>query len=349
MLTYKARAVASEMPKRILIVRTDRLGDVVLTLPMAGAIKSAETDTEVFFLARSYTAPILERSPSVDKVLIVGVSASILEAIRTFRQSHADVAFFPSPRFSLALAAFLAGVSVRVGTGYRWYSLLFNRRVYEHRRTAERHEAAYNLRMLSHAGIRASEDEQPKLLLRKVEVDAVDSWLTTELGGGSKFAILHVTIGGSSHPWPIEFYVELGRKIAKQFHMAIILTGLSEEAEGLRSIALAIGSEHARVFAGHPLPELAALLQRAELVIAASTGPGHLAAALGTNTIGLFPLPTPLSKERWGFRGRRVSNISPEAIAECPNCVNCTCMERLNVQIVWKAVESAIVARQPAA
>src|SRR5665213_483440 len=327
----------------ILIVRTDRLGDVILTLPMAHALKRALPECHISFLICSYTQPIVERCPDVDEVFIAEPEISFRELIRIFSESKADVAFFPSPRFRLAMAAWLTHIPKRIGTGFRWYSFLFTHRIFEHRKTAERHEAEYNLRMLTSLGISAPRDELPNILLQKEEREAVDEWLASHLGDPSaKFAVLHTTNGGSTHPWPTQNFIELGRMIFERYGMTIILTGLRQEAVILDAIANSFGAGAAQVFAGHSLPELAALLERASVVVATGTGPGHLAAALGANTIGLFPLPLAISKERWGFRGPRVRNLSPEPLAACPNCEQCTCMERLDVRSVWNAVEASL-------
>jgi heptosyltransferase-3 len=338
---------------KILIVRTDRLGDVILTLPMARALKRASLECHISFLIRSYTQPIVERSPDVDEVFLAEPEISYRELVRTFRESNADTAFFPSPQFRLAMAAWLARIPKRVGTGFRWYSFLFTHRIFEHRKTAERHEAEYNLRMLTSLGISAPKDELPNILLRNEEREAVDEWLASHLGNSSAiFAVLHITNGGSTEPWPIQNFVELGRMMFERYGMTIILTGLRQEAVILDTIANSIGDEAsatmraAQVFAGHSVPELAALLERAEVVVASSTGPGHLAAALGANTIGLFSLPLPLSKERWGFRGPHALNLSPEPLVACPTCEHCTCMERLDVRSVWNAVEASLRSNQ---
>lgn len=285
---------------QMLIVRTDKLGDVVLTLPMARAIKKAFPDARISFLAREYTRPIIERCPDVDEIRVIEDRTSFWKLIRQFRV--VQTAFFPSPRFRLALAAFFARVPKRIGTGYRWYSFLFTDRIYEHRKTAEHHEAEYNLRMLSTLGITAESGELPFIRLHEAEKKEVDAWMKDNIPT-PEFAVLHIMSGGSSQQWPIQNFVELGIALAGRDGMSIVLTGTLEESSVISSAANAIGGSRAFPFIGHPLAELAALLERASVVIAASTGPGHLAAALGTPSIGLFPLPLAISKTRWGFRG----------------------------------------------
>jgi heptosyltransferase-2 len=307
---------------------------------MVTAIRKTWPNTYVSFLATEYTKPIIERSADVDEILIL--NEGFWDQVQLFRNAKADVVFFPSPRFSLALAAFLARVSIRIGTGFRWYSLLFNRRMYEHRKTAEHHEAVYNLRMLTKIGISPSYDELPEITLRQDEISDIKTWLKytrlTDTSHG-KFAVLHVGSSGSSKEWPVDRFAELGRLLVDRHNFSIILTGLLDDKERLQDLQRKIGERHAFLFVGASLPELAALLERAEIVVSNSTGAGHLAAALGTRSVGLFPLPPAISKERWGFRGPRVANISPPPLADCPNCKTCTCMERLEISNVVRNIE----------
>ncbi len=329
-------------PLRILIVRSDRLGDVMLTLPMARAIKKALPDAQVTFLAREYTRSIVERCTDVDEVRTMDEKTSFWKLVRLFRQM--DVAFFPSPRFSLALAAFIARVPKRVGTAYRWYSFLFSTKIYEHRKTAEHHEAEYNLRMLTATGITADLTELPTIELHFEEKKSVDEWLRKTMGADqAKFAVLHCTNGGSTQSWPVQEFIEVGRAIIERYGINIVLTGTAQDANILNVATASIGAEHAIPFVGHSLLELAALLKRASIIITVGTGPGHLAAALNAPTVGIFPLPLPISKERWGFRGTNVINLSPAPISECPNCQHCTCMERMDTENVMNAVHTLFI------
>ena len=324
---------------KVLIVRTDRLGDVILTLPMASAIRKGLPNARISFLVREYTRPIARRAPDVDEIIIADNRESIGKLIHLIRTIKPDVVFFPNPRFDTAVAAWMARVPLRIGTGYRWYSLLFNRRIFEHRKTAKYHEAVFNLRMLKEIGISADYDQLPNIKLRSEEIAIVDEWLSTSLGAGSKFAVLHVGSGGSGKDWPLDQFIVLARALAERSNLSIVLTGSQEDNDRLSFIAYEIGKERALLFTGRSLPELAALLSRASIVISNSTGPGHLAAVLGVPTVGLFPLPASLSKERWGFRGPHVANVSPRPVADCPNCRECTCMERLEVGRVVDEVE----------
>jgi heptosyltransferase-3 len=315
----------------VLIVRTDRLGDMILTLPMARAIRRAMPSARVSFLISEYTKPIVALCPDVDAVVIARNGFGDL--VRQFRTAKADVVFFPNPNFRFALAAFIARIPKRVSTAYRWYSLLFTGRISEHRRTAKRHEAEFNLRMLSYVGIPVEGSEQASIATNEGDREFVASWLTKN-DVNNRFAVLHTSSGGSSKEWPRSKFDELADRLSKECGLGIVYTGLHKDtASGM-------------LFVNHSLPQLAALLQQASLVLANSTGPGHLAAALNVPTVGLFPLPLALSKERWGFRGQYVKNLSPEPVPGCPNCKECTCMERLEVSLVMKEATELLGAQR---
>ncbi len=329
-------------PSSLLIVRTDRLGDLVLTMPMASEIKRALPNSLVSFLVSEYTRPIAERCDAIDQVISVDAATSLWQRISLFRSGRWDAVFFPNPNFSLALAAFLARIPRRIGTGYRWFSLLYNRRIYEHRRNGSRNEAEHNLIMLQQIGIDADLKTLSHINVRDEEDSSVQSWLDTIFPNGSaRFAVLHIPTSGSSKDWALDKFVELGKSLRDELGMALVLTGLASDQLFLERVQIAIGSG-VHLFCGKPLPELAALLRRASVVISNSTGPGHLAAALGTSAIGLFPLPRALARERWGFRGKHATNLAPQPIEGCPDCKECTCMERILARDVIKVVRELV-------
>src|SRR3972149_8448393 len=142
-------SVLNQEYRRFLIVRTDRIGDVILTLPMARALKLRRPDAHVAVLIRSYTAELARADRNVDEIIALdGGRPSWTGTIARLREAQFDVVFHTHPMARLAFIALLAGIPVRVGTGFRWYSFLFNRRVYEHRKDAARHELEYNLNLL---------------------------------------------------------------------------------------------------------------------------------------------------------------------------------------------------------
>ena len=150
--------VLNDDVKNILLVRIDRIGDVILSLPMLPLLKRRFPNATISVLMRQYTRELVEHHSCVDEVLVYEHEDSLRSLwaiLREIRKRHFDIAIIPYPRFRPALILFFAGIRTRVGSGYRWYSFLFNRRVFEHRKDAKRHEAEYNLNLLRPLGIEA--------------------------------------------------------------------------------------------------------------------------------------------------------------------------------------------------
>ena len=129
-----------------MVTRTDGLGDLIVTLPVAVALKMRLPEVEVAFLVAPYTAPIARRVAEIDQVM---TTSSMRGELRMMRSYHPDAIVFAKPEPRLALEALLAQIDVRIGTGYRYYSGLFTRWVYEHRRKGAKHEAQYGVNLLS--------------------------------------------------------------------------------------------------------------------------------------------------------------------------------------------------------
>jgi ADP-heptose:LPS heptosyltransferase len=310
------------MSKRYGVVRTDRLGDVILTLPTASALKRAEPDAEVVFVVRRYAAPLLRGNPFVDRVVVLEElfeNAGFGERVRRIRALRLDVVFLVYPRFALAAAFRLAGVPVRVGSGYRWYSFLFNRKVYEHRKDAKRHELEYNLGLLERVGVSAESGfDNVEFGLRPVP-EAVESVrrILAERGVKENEALvaLHPGSGGSAADLPIEKFATLARRVAASLRARVVVTG----SEGERPLAarLAETSNRAIDLAGAlSLTELVALIDRCAVFVANSTGPLHIAAAVGTPVVGFYPTFAAASKERWGPYSSQRAVLEPTSRSE---------------------------------
>jgi heptosyltransferase-3 len=326
------------MIKRILIIRPDKIGDLILTLPMATVIKRYLPEANVAFLVREYTASLLGLAPDVDKTVIYDTNWSLSKTISVLRSAKPDAIFFFGSKFKLTLAAFFARIPIRVGRAYWWYSFLYNKKIYEHRKTAGHNEAEYNVRML--AAIDMPTDRTP--------FPHFDHTLLPKLSfPRSNYFVLHITTGGSTQAWNEESFISLAANLKQKLDHPIILTGIPAEYEYLLRIGerMKQSSCDVHIMTENTLPELASILTNARLVVACGTGPGHLAASLGTPTIGLFPNVLTLSKERWGFRGEHVVNISPTTMprAECPYCKDCICINEITVPQVIEAVNDLII------
>jgi lipopolysaccharide heptosyltransferase II len=319
-------------PKNLLIVRTDRIGDVVLTLPLAGIVKKYYPDCRITLLLKNYTKSLAEGHPYIDDVLIAEEQEgkmSLFDNIRKIGKFNFDTAIVVNPTLLSSLILFFSGINNRIGTGYRWYSLLFNYKSFEHRKYGERHELEFNINLLRFLGI--NEKVKPGAVSFDLQIDkASDERVRTILkikGIDLKkpVIIVHPGSGGSAVDLPRKSFKELIKLINSNLKAEIILTGSKEEMELCQEIHIA---GKTRNLAGLlNLSDLTTLINSSDIFIANSTGPLHIAAALGKYVIGFYPKIAACSKVRWGPYTDKSYVFTPNL--ECTNCTREQC-ERLN-------------------
>jgi heptosyltransferase-3 len=284
--------------ENILIVRTDRLGDVLLTTPVSTALRATFPRATISWLVRPYTAPLLGHNPDVDEILIDrGESPGWLaDRIRNGRFEAAIVAF---PRWRIVRALWLARVPVRIGPANKIYSILLNRRIRQHRSKGKKHEADYNLELLAPLGV-SFKRYPTRYVATDDEREAARRFLETKgISGAQPLVVLHPGSGGSSARWPIEHFAALGDALMADGCDIVVTAGPGEDHER----AMGAGMSRPPVFiagGGVSIREMAAILSRAALVVTNSTGPLHLAVALGVPTVSVYsPVPA-RHPARWG-------------------------------------------------
>ena len=317
--------------KNILIVRTDRIGDLVLTLPLAGLIKEHYPDCKVSFLVRDYTKSIVNNHSFIDEVIIlknVDGKTGFFDNLHIIKAKKFDACIVVYPTFVIALVIFFSGIRNRIGTGYRWYSFLFNQKVYEHRKNAEKHELEFNVNLLEKLKIKNNVDETN--VNYDLKVDESGLKIVFQILADEKIdlqkpiIIVHPGSGGSSMDLPINRFAELVKKLDNDNYQ-VLITGNKNEIEICDKIKT---SDRVKNLAGKfNLEELTALISKSVMFISNSTGPLHIAAALGKFTVGFYPKIISCSKERWGPYTNKKLVYEPQI--DCKNCTHEQC-EKLN-------------------
>ncbi len=311
-------------PKNILIVRTDRIGDVVLSLPLAGLIKKRYPQCKVSFLVRNYTKDILFNHPSIDNVIILNEDNNKIllgENIKHLKNFNFDSSIVVYPTFWIAYLTFLSGIPKRIGTGYRWYSFLFNTKIYVHRKYAEKHELEFNVDLLKPLGINEQVNEhyvQYNIQVNPNSEQKIKEILKeTGINSDDFIAIFHPGSGGSSVDLPVEKFKKIIDLISKNDKIKILLTGSKEETKICEMLKV---NEKIKSLAGElNLSEVIALINMSNIFVSNSTGPLHIAAALGKNTVGFYPRILACSGKRWGPYTNKKKIFEPSI-----NCENCT-------------------------
>jgi len=334
-------------PKNILIIRTDRIGDVVLTLPLASILKKHFPNSIITFLLREYTKPLAVNNKLIDEIITIDGDFSnltYLEKIKRLKKKF-DLAIIAFPTFSIAALLFFSGIKIRIGSGYRWYSFLFNYKVFEHRKDVKFHELEYNIHLLKAIGINevitpsnvdfslhssAKSRQQIQSELEKHRVSL-----------NKKIIIIHPGSGGSSIDLPINSMKKLIEKLAYDLDIEILITGNDKDEELCKMLVV---NEKTKNFAGKfNLENMIALIEKSELLIANSTGPIHIAAALNKHVIGFYPKVLVCSEKRWGPYTEMKKVFVPQI--DCNNCTieqceRLNCMATIDVDEVYKTVVS---------
>ncbi len=329
--------------QKFLVVRTDRIGDVILTLPTLKALKENFKDAEVTLLLRSYTSELADGLADTVIYDKEDKPKPFFEILNEIRRRHFDTAIVAYPRFRIALLLWLAGIPVRVGTGYRWYSFLFNKRVYEHRKTVKKHEAEYNLSLLKAIGCEIPEKPEVQLELSEQQrKTAIVLRHNLGISVTDKMIILHPGSGGSALNWKPEKFSQLATELIRQGFKVVISGGI-QEAELVKDVANKSDAKVKSFISTLSLKEFAAFIQTAKLFIANSTGPLHIAASVGTPVIGFYPPIKVMSPKRWGpLTDKKILFVPEQGL--CPKCKGdeCKCDDRMELIKVEDVVEAAI-------
>jgi len=295
---------SAEATLRIIVSRTDRLGDVVLTLPLCALLQS-RLGAEVIVLGRRYTRPLLEASPHVDGVLEWEDESGDESTQRELlREVHADAIIHAFPRPAIARAARAARIPLRIGTSHRvFHWLTCNRLEHFSRRRSTLHEAQLNVRLAR----RFLGPDIPSLaelspLTRLVPRVPLPDSVAKRLREDRFTLVLHPGSSGSAREWPLSHWTALARSLDPD-RLQLVVTGSASEGEALRGWLGELPHGTADLTGQLDLAQLVALLGRADGLIAASTGPLHVAAGVGIHALGLFASTPPIHPGRWAPLG----------------------------------------------
>lgn len=315
---------------------------------MLSALRHCFPDAYIAMLLRRYTGEIMEGHPHCNELLWYDSGSGLVPfgaMCRTLRMKQFDAVVVVYPTFRLAWLMFRAGIPIRVGTGYRYYSLLFNRRVYEHRKDALRHEVEYNMSLLGELDCSSNLPLAFEIPIPEAAQQRVHTLLDqAECLSSPGYVVIHPGSGGSAREWSPERFGILAERIHRGTGLRVIVTGMEAERDKVeRVVRNSNGS--ATPFAGVlSMKELAALIKGAALFVSNSTGPLHVAAAVGTAVIGLYPQHTPMSARRWGPYSDRKTVFTPDQPLSCEGCSGgkelCACMESISIDEVYQAAHT---------
>jgi heptosyltransferase III len=318
---------------RIIISRTDAIGDVILTLPVAFALKGKYPGCEIIFLGRKYTRPVVAACPWVNTFLEVEelLEKSRKEGVRILKDLKADAIVHVFPNKKVAALAKQAGIPVRIGTSHRiFHWLTCNKPVNFTRKNSDLHEAQLNFKLLKPLGVFLIPSlDFLKSLTPLVPQAPLPDFLKNEIPEGKRIIILHPKSRGSAREWGLENFSSLISMLPPDnFH--IFITGTAGEGELMKGRFDAFA--HVTNLSGRlNLSELMTFISKTHALIAASTGPLHIAAALGIKAIGIFAPMRPIHPGRWAPLGPDAHALVLEKkCSDCRKSGVCLCIQSVS-------------------
>ena len=312
--------------KRIIISRSDNIGDVILTFPMAKALKEANPNLHISFLGKAYTASLIKRCPYIDELINLDDLKTLKEIEKAL--SGYDVILHVYPNKKIEKAAKKAKIPNRVTFTrkplnwiYSNYNLNFTRR------KSDLHEAQLNLKMLQPFGIK-SEYSLKELSSFKVLKSSEENPVPNRV-------ILHAKSKGSAKEWPIANFVQLAELLVKE-GIEVFFTGTDNEREFIEPYLPTNDKIHSLI-GTLSLDELIDFIGNSEALVAASTGPLHIAASMGIKAVGLYVPKRPMHPGRWGAIGPKAVNLvfDPQC-TDCQNGGDCKCIQSITAAKVIK-------------
>lgn len=319
--------------KRIILSRTDSIGDVVLTLPMCGILKRKFPGVKIIFIGRTYTGPVIQCCKHVDEFVDWDEwkDKSPLDQIAVLKQLQADCIVHVFPRKELLWVAKKAGIPVRIATGRRLHTLTkVNKPVFFTRKKSPLHEAQLNVKLLRPLGVDQipALEEIPTLYGFEVTGKLPDE-IQNLISKDKLNVILHPKSKGSAVEWGLGHFAEL-IGILPADKVQIFISGTAAEGELIRKEYDLSTWPVVDLTGRLSLEEFVAFIDKCDALVAASTGPLHIASALGIKAIGLYTPKRPMHPGRWAPVGLNAHvlvaanhpvkgqylDISPEAVAE---------------------------------
>lgn len=345
-LAQQARKRPSKNP-HILLIRPDHLGDLVLTTPVLEALRDHAPDAHITMMVGPWSGDVVARHPAIDRLITcpfpgfqrapqsaLAPYLLLLRVASQIRRGKYDLAINLRPDFWWGAALlYLAGIPRRIG-----YAIQPGTPFLTHTLSprAREHATVSNLRLLS-AGLQALRlpalEEPytagryplhfvPTAQERRQVAERLDR---AGIDADTPIVVIHAGSGAAVKLWRTEAWANCANALTGAQTSAtpvrIVLTGSKAEQPMLAKIAQRM-TEPPLLVTDATVGQLAALLQRARLVLGVDNGPLHLAVAQGTPTVQIFG---PTDVRIFGPWGASERHIAISSSRRCPTCPTIPC------------------------
>jgi lipopolysaccharide heptosyltransferase II len=334
-------------PKNILVVRSDRMGDVVLTVPAIRALKRAFPAARVSVWLDVSTRPLLDGLPFIDEILVADKNRGwlgYLSFVFMLWRKRFDLAVVYHTKRRTNVACALAGIPVRLGYKNNKHGGLLTHPVNDRRHWGEKHEAEYCLDLLREIGV---ESRYLALeLARNAEAERwADDCLAREFHG-KPFLVLHPDASCSTRCWPASSYAALVDRLAVS-DIRIMIVGALSASACAHEIISRTSYPLCDMTGKTSLAQMVSLFRRAKAVVSNDSGPVHVAAGVGTPIVSIFLRNQPgINPERWKPLGPKSRVVVPpkgqEIVVDRNSHVISGSFDSITPEQIFKALQEII-------
>jgi heptosyltransferase-2 len=305
---------------RILLVQTAFLGDIVLTTPLLRELKRAHPGSTTTLVTTPLGNALLSGHPAIDEIVIhdkrkkdKGIGG-VLRAVRSLRSAHFDIAIAAQRSARTGILVRGSGAPLRIGFEKAAGAWAYTDRVPWN---SNDHAVKRYLALAGPAGADPNADPTPSLPVKEDARKRVDALLRDQ-GVSATESLLAVAPGSiwGTKRWTPEGFADVIRQ-APSLGLRAILTGSPDEEQLCREVARLAGGDTPVLAGTTGLPELVALIARAQVLVCGDSGPGHVASAVGTPVVAIFgPTVPAFGYTPWGERNAIVERLG----LECRPC-----------------------------
>lgn len=336
----------------ILIVRLDRIGDVVLSTPVFKAVRDAYPESHIAVMVRPYSREIVEGNPYINEVIVYDKKgpensfAGNIKFIMGLRKKKFDAAIILHPTARTHLIAFLAGIPERIGYDKKM-GFLLTRRIPHTKQFGLRHEIDYTLGLLRYIGIKPERHPLYMPVRKESEERIKDLFSRAGISDEDTVVAINPSASCPSKRWSAERFAKLSDVLADRYNAKIIiLSDRSDKVFGDRTASF-MAKPSLNLSGRTTVGELAGVLKRSKLFISNDSGPVHIACALGVPVVAIFGRSDRgLSPQRWGPSGEKDIVIHKNVGCEVCLAHNCNigfrCLEAVSVEDVLQAAEKIL-------
>lgn len=316
---------------KILIVRNDKLGDFILSLPCFAMIKACIPEATVVALVPNYTAELALNSEWIDEIIIDENLNTPLNDVLNLRKNLAKhnfdsvITIYSTTR--VGIAAFLARIKYRLAPATKIAQIFYNHRLKQRRSRSEKPEFAYNLDLtrkflFDHKIIDHSTQKIPYITFEPSIITQLKSEFCkiNNINPNDKLVFVHAGSGGSANNLSLNQYAHLISRLEScTGHTTILTTGPGEESTAKKLSKILNNIPHVVYFSKEGLLRFTQHIAFADLFIAGSTGPLHIAGALNVPTAAFYTRrrsATPLRWQTLNTPDRRLAFTPPETADE---------------------------------